>query len=105
MGDLNDKHLYNKLLLARYSDSNSGPNTSPAFKCYSNGIQIRTTFNHLNTGLQWGLEIRTPQTERRSKTEPFFDRFAKFGLFFEPNAKHEPTVRKPTKLGRFTNKK
>ena len=57
------------------------------------------------TIVQWGLEIRTPQTERRSKTEPFFDRFAKFGLFFEPNAKHEPTVRKPTKLGRFTNKK
>ena len=48
------------------------------------------------------------KTERRSKTEPFFDRFAKFGFRTfgrKMAAVLRPTVRKPTKLGRFTNKK
>ena len=59
-------------------------------------------FSTSSCWVQWGLEYRTPQTERHSKTERFKVRKSNGHTIRKPNAKHEPTIRKPTKLGRFT---
>ena len=39
------------------------------------------TFANSSSKLQWGLEYRTPQTERRLKTEPFYVPFSNGSVF------------------------